>query len=113
MSLEQPFKGWTQSDVETWRSQQNVQRSYRNDLVSKIKPLNEKFNIVQYGQLSYDAIDYPLYLITTRNTDANKPNVLITGGVHGYETSGSHGAVEFMATKALAYESRFNLICAP
>ncbi|MEZ4846866.1 MAG: M14 family zinc carboxypeptidase [Bdellovibrionota bacterium] len=90
-----------------------IQRSYQNDLVSKIKPLDGTFKAVQYGELNYDSTNYPLYFIATRDMDTSKPNILITGGVHGYETSGAHGAIEFMVKKASTYQSNFNLICAP
>ncbi|QTG90843.1 DUF2817 domain-containing protein, partial [Vibrio furnissii] len=42
-----------------------------------------------------------------------KPTILITGGVHGYETSGVHGALKFLATQAKRYESHVNIVAAP
>ncbi len=41
------------------------------------------------------------------------PCVLVTGGVHGYETSGVHGALRFAEHEAADYEDRVNLIIAP
>lgn len=41
------------------------------------------------------------------------PAALITGGVHGYETSGVMGALEFLETRADAYAGRVNLLAAP
>jgi len=41
------------------------------------------------------------------------PVALVTGGVHGYETSGVHGALQFIDQHASAYEGRINLIVAP
>jgi hypothetical protein len=38
---------------------------------------------------------------------------LVTGGVHGYETSGVHGALQFVDEHAATYEGRVNLIVAP
>jgi hypothetical protein len=38
---------------------------------------------------------------------------LVTGGVHGYETSGVHGALQFIDQHAVGYEGRINLIVAP
>ena len=35
------------------------------------------------------------------------------GGVHGYETSGVHGAMRFMDEEALKYADKFNIIVAP
>src|SRR5690606_37987394 len=48
-----------------------------------------------------------------RNWDESRPLALITGGVHGYETSGVHGALHFAAHDAAAYEGRFDLLIAP
>ena len=48
---------------------------------------NSRFTISQYGELAYGK-NYPLYLIQGKKFDSAKPNILITGGVHGYETSG-------------------------
>ncbi len=112
MSHTPPFKAWTDQDILAWRREQKVQRSYQDDLVSKIKELSDRFTITQYGVLAYEK-DYPLYLIQSKKLDPSKPNILITGGVHGYETSGPHGALDFMATLASTYENNFNFICAP
>jgi hypothetical protein len=112
MSHTPPFLAWTDKDVSAWRKEQKVQRSYQGDVVSKIKELNDRFTITEYGVLAYEK-NYPLYLIQSKEFNSSKPNVLITGGVHGYETSGPHGALEFMATLASTYEKNFNFICAP
>lgn len=112
MSHTPPFKAWTDKDVRDWRKMQKVQRSYQEDVVSKIKELSDRFAITQYGELAYEK-KYPLYLIQSKKINPSNPNILITGGVHGYETSGPHGALEFMATQASKYEKNFNLICAP
>jgi hypothetical protein len=50
--------------------------------------MKEYFDISQYGSLSHDPKRYPLFSAKTKNWSADKPYVLITGGVHGYETSG-------------------------
>lgn len=39
--------------------------------------------------------------------------MLITGGVHGYETSGVHGALQFVEQQAENYAGRVNLLVAP
>ena len=50
------------------------------------------FDVEQHGSLSYDTDRYKLYAVKTKAWDDRKPTVLITGGVHGYETSGVQGA---------------------
>jgi hypothetical protein len=112
MSHTPPFNAWNDKDVLAWRNNQKIQRSYENDIVTKIKELRDRFTLTQYGELAYEK-SYPLYLIQSKEFNPSKPNVLITGGVHGYETSGPLGALDFMATKASAYKNDFNFICAP
>ena len=41
------------------------------------------------------------------------PSVLVTGGVHGYETSGVHGALRFVEQHAPRYADRVNLLVVP
>ena len=45
--------------------------------------------------------------------DAALPWALVTGGVHGYETSGVQGALRFLSAAAGRYTSRVNLQCQP
>jgi Succinylglutamate desuccinylase / Aspartoacylase family len=41
------------------------------------------------------------------------PVALVTGGVHGYETSGVHGALQFAEHRAADYARRINLLIVP
>ena len=75
--------------------------------------MKEKFIIKQYGALSYDLERYPLFSAQTKNWSPEKPYVLITGGVHGYETSGVQGALLFLQTKAEKFSEHFNILVAP
>jgi len=56
-----------------------------------------------------------LFVVTSKNWDETRPSVLITGGVHGYETSGVQGALAFLNdAKALEYSQKyFNIAVAP
>jgi hypothetical protein len=69
--------------------------------------------VVQYGQLDYGAARYPLFAIKSRSWNDALPLVLVTGGVHGYETSGVHGALQFAQRHAADYAGRVNLLIAP
>jgi hypothetical protein len=107
-----PGKKWGNTDKAQWLALQTIKRSYTTDVVSQVNALGGQFDIINYGNVSYENADYPLYAIKTKNWDSNKPTALITGGVHGYETSGVHGALRFASTKALAYAQDFNLVIA-
>ncbi|WP_199610087.1 M14 family metallopeptidase [Flocculibacter collagenilyticus] len=109
----QPGKKWQQEEKQTWLAQQSVKRSYQEEVVAKITPLANRFSVEQYGALSYDESRYPLYIVKSQQWDETKPTVLVTGGVHGYETSGVHGAIRFLETVATEYQNQFNILVVP
>ena len=104
---------WGEKEKKEWLSQQGIKRSYLKEVVSKIEALEDEFEVSCYGRLSYDPVNYPLYLLKSLNFDPSRKNILITGGVHGYETSGVQGALNFLKNKAHNYTDKFNLIAAP
>jgi len=69
--------------------------------------------VVQYGSLPYDEERYPLYAIVPECFDSAKPSALVTGGVHGYETSGVQGALKFIRNNLLNYAKDINLVVVP
>jgi hypothetical protein len=109
-----PGVPWTEYNRRQWRNAQHVHRSYASDVVAAIDTLREKFDVAQYGELDY-APDgrYPLYVLRSRNWDPALPGALVTGGVHGYETSGVHGALRFAQQYAQDYAGRMNLVVVP
>ncbi|GAB3035670.1 M14 family metallopeptidase [Bowmanella dokdonensis] len=107
-----PGKPWGEAEKAAWVAAQVVQRSYFDEVVCQLEELKDYFDIVQYGLLQYQS-DYPLYLLKSQNWQNDKPVALITGGVHGYETSGVQGALRFARDKAAQYTSDWNLLIAP
>jgi len=104
---------WGAAEVAEWRSRQHPKRSYRDDVVAAVDRLRARFDVVEYGRLD-DGVDrYPLLAIRTRGWNDALPVALVTGGVHGYETSGVHGALQFVDRHAEAYAGRVNLLIAP
>ncbi|RUO59872.1 M14 family metallopeptidase [Pseudidiomarina marina] len=108
-----PGQPWGVEEKQHWLKQQSVKRSYFDDVVTQINRLHDQFDVEQYGALEYPNNTFPLFLLKTRNWDAAKPNVLVTGGVHGYETSGVHGALAFAKQHAEHYSQWFNILIAP
>lgn len=104
---------WGEKEKENWLSEQVVKRSYLDDVVTKINALTTHFDVTQYGALSIAPDKYPLFIIKNLKFDSTKKNILITGGVHGYETSGVHGALRFLEKEADNYVDQFNLLVAP
>lgn len=108
-----PGQAWGDAERAAWRARQVVQRSHADDVVAALNALPEAFTVVQYGDLQAGIHRYPLLLAMTRDWNPALPTALVTGGVHGYETSGVHGALQFLRDHASAYAGRVNLIVAP
>jgi hypothetical protein len=108
-----PGVPWGEVEVATWLSRQIVRRSYEADVLRVIETLKSRYDVVQYGRLDYHPDKYPLFAIRSRGWRDALPCALVTGGVHGYETSGVHGALRFVDKHAAAYDGRVNLIVAP
>lgn len=108
-----PGRPWSEADVAAWLARQTRKRSYATDVLNRIETLRSRYDVVQYGQLDYPPDTYPLFAIKSRDWRDELPCALVTGGVHGYETSGVHGALRFVDEHAASYPGRVNLLVAP
>jgi hypothetical protein len=108
-----PGVPWGDAERAEWLSRQLRQRSYRDDVVSVIERLSSRFDVAEYGQIAYAPDRYTLFAVRSRGWRDNLPVALVTGGVHGYETSGVHGALQFLEQRAADYASKINLLVAP
>lgn len=108
-----PGQPWSEAERAQWLSLQRRQRSYADDVVRVIDSLRSRFEVIEYGGLDYGEQHFDLYALRSPDWDAALPTVLVTGGVHGYETSGVHGALEFLQREAARYAGRVNLLVAP
>ena len=113
VSIGTPGVPWGTAEIAEWRARQRKQRSHAADVVDAIERLRERFDVVEYGRLDYAPDVYPLLALRSRAWSDDLPIALVTGGVHGYETSGVHGALRFLERHAAAYEGRVNLIVVP
>jgi hypothetical protein len=104
---------WGAAEREQWRSRQTRKRSYADEVLPIIDRLRARFEVVQYGELDYAPDRYPLFVIKSRPWAPALPVALITGGVHGYETSGVHGALQFVERHGEDYAGRINLMVVP
>ena len=112
-SIGTPGTPWGPADKAAWAKAQKVQRSYADEVLRRIEDLRQDYAVHQYGQLDIDPERYPLYALRSLDWAEDRPVVLVTGGVHGYETSGVQGALRFAQTAARDYASKFNLVIAP
>jgi hypothetical protein len=104
---------WGNEEKAAWLKEQTIKRSYQDEVLTKIHQLKNSFDVIQYGALSYAPDRYPLYMIKSKNFNPHRKTILITGGVHGYETSGVQGALAFFEREAGKYQANFNFVCAP
>jgi len=108
-----PGRVWGEAERDRWRARQARHRRYDQDVLPRIERLAGRFERTAYGRLDYAGDSYELYALSSRSWDASLPSALITGGVHGYETSGVMGALQFLETDAAAYAGHVNLLVAP
>lgn len=108
-----PGQPWGDDERAQWRASQPRQRRYQEDVVPRIDALADRFEIRPYGQIDYAGEHYTLRALRNGSPDPALPTALITGGVHGYETSGIMGALEFLETRAADYAGKANLLVAP
>jgi len=108
-----PNTSWGKAEHAQWLSEQTIKRSYRLDVLSRVERLQNHFDVEEYACLNYHPDSYPLKAIRSRNWRTDLPVALVTGGVHGYETSGVNGALQFVELHAADYENRVNLLVVP
>lgn len=108
-----PGVPWGAAEKAQWRAAQRVQRQYAEDVLAPAQKLAQRFDQIEYGRLAVDPERYPLIAFRSRHWDERRPVVVVTGGVHGYETSGVHGALRFLRDRAEQYAGRVNLLVAP
>ncbi len=113
-----PGQAWGAEEKGQWLIRQVIQRSYKDLVLEKIRSIavgQPEIDLVvdRYGALSYDDARYPLYAFRSATFSEEKPCILITGGVHGYETSGVMGALRFVETEFANYKGQFDFVVAP
>lgn len=108
-----PGQAWGAAEIDQWRQRQVRQRSYAQDVLQAVDALRSSWDVLPYGEVVYGDERFALQALRSRPWNAALPSVLVTGGVHGYETSGVHGALRFAQQHANAYAGRVNLLVVP
>lgn len=108
-----PGKPWGEEEKAQWLQAQTKKRDYREQVLVKLEAMAPRFDIQQYGSLDYSVGQYPLYVVRNKKWNSENPTVVVTGGVHGYETSGVQGALQFIDTELENYSENFNFVVFP
>jgi hypothetical protein len=112
-----PGTPWGAAERAAWLARQRIQRSYDEEVVAPLKAgVPSEAELFQYGVLDYARLGlrrYPLYAVRSRAWREDRPTVLVTGGVHGYETSGVQGALQWIATEFARHAESVNLLVLP
>lgn len=111
-------QAWGTAERDQWRARQVRLRSYADDVLTAIEALRGRFDIQLYGDIVHGndlhpAERFSLRALRSCHWDGALPSVLVTGGVHGYETSGVHGALRFVDAQAERFAGRANLLVVP
>lgn len=107
-----PGQPWTPADRRAWYEGRRIQRSHHDEVLRPLLALG-RYEPRQYGSLDVFGRHYPLHAVVARCPQPGAPWALVTGGVHGYETSGVQGALAFLQTTAERYTDRLNLVVVP
>ena len=108
-----PGQPWGAAEIARWKACQRRQRSYADDVLTPVQALRDQWDVQSYGEVVYGDERFALVALRSVQWDAGLPTVLVTGGVHGYETSGVHGALRFAQAHAAQYAGKVNLLIAP
>jgi len=112
-----PGTPWGAPEKAAWLARQSIRRRYADEVVAPLQArLPSQAEAFQYGTLDYTArglAAYPLLAVRSRAWRADRPTVLVTGGVHGYETSGVQGALQWIATEFDRHAASVNLLVLP
>jgi hypothetical protein len=108
-----PGVPWGPAERTQWLARQRKVRSYADEVRARIERLADRFDVHEYGRLDYPPDRYPLFAVRSRAWRDELPVALVTGGVHGYETSGVHGALQFLEAHAAGYANRINVLVVP
>jgi hypothetical protein len=112
-----PGTPWGPAEKASWLGRQRLQRSYAAEVLEPLKAgLPAQGELFQYGTLDYERLglgSYPLYAVRSRAWRPDLPVVLVTGGVHGYETSGVQGALQWLRREFDHHAERANLLVLP
>ena len=112
-----PGTPWGAPERAEWLARQRIRRSYASEVAAPLEAsVPAEAELFEYGTLDYTRLGlgrYPLLAVRSRHWNPQRPVVLVTGGVHGYETSGVQGALLWLAREFERHAGAVNLLMLP
>lgn len=108
---------WGAAEKREWLARQRIKRSYADEVIAPLQArLPAPAELFRYGTLDYVPLGlgtFPLFAVRSRDWNTDLPVVLVTGGVHGYETSGVHGALQWLEHDFARHAGAINILVLP
>lgn len=108
-----PGQPWGSAERAQWLARTRRQRSYRDEVLDRVLALGDRFLVREYGQITSAGESFALLAVSNRDWRPDRPRVLVTGGVHGYETSGVLGALQWLEQHAGDWEGKLDWCVLP
>ncbi|OYT86908.1 MAG: peptidase [Burkholderiales bacterium PBB6] len=112
-----PGQPWAAPERAAWLARQPLRRSYQDEVLAPLRAsVPGEAELFSYGELDYTRLGlgtYPLMAVRSRDWRDDLPTVLVTGGVHGYETSGVQGALQWIRQEFARHVGLVNLLVLP
>lgn len=106
-------KGWSESQISDWYNGVVARGKVRDysEIVTRVTRLPANIYTVETHAVMSDG--NPAFRISIGDTHNGNPNILIIGGVHGYEPSGVEAAIRFVQKEAPSLINKFNFVVYP
>ncbi|WP_247660855.1 M14 family metallopeptidase [Ideonella alba] len=112
-----PGTPWGAAERAAWLARQPLRRSYADEVLAPLQAhLPPEAELLDCGTLDHSALGlprYPLRAVRSKVWRDDRPTVLVTGGVHGYETSGVQGALRWLAQDFARHAAQVNILLLP
>jgi hypothetical protein len=108
-----PGQAWGPSEIAHWRARQTRQRSHADDVLAPLARLPGTMERVPYGEVVHGDERLSLMAVRPSSWHPGLPAMLVTGGVHGYETSGVLGALQWLRLHGQEWAGRANVLVVP
>lgn len=109
-------QGWSATQKQQWYADVVAKGPVRDyeEVVARLQRLPANSHCLEsYGEVRTPLKNYPAFCVTVGDIQNGNPNILIAGGVHGYEPSGVEAALRFLEDEVQSFRNEFNFVVYP